>query len=61
MRGRASVIGSQYDYLPEQASAFQAWANKIAKLTGRPATNVDTTLDERRAGKRQKKRAAARV
>ena len=34
------------DYLQEQASAFQAWASHIAELTGRPVTNVDTTLDE---------------
>jgi integrase len=31
---------SMYAYLPEQASAFQAWANKIARLTGAPETNV---------------------
>jgi integrase len=33
---------SMYAYLPEQASAFQAWANKIGKLTGAPTTNVVT-------------------
>jgi integrase len=39
---------SMYAYLPEQASAFQAWANKIAKLTGAPETNVVTMAKQKR-------------
>ena len=49
---------SQYAYLPEQLSAFQGWDSHIADLKGRPATNVDTTLETRRAGKRQKKQGS---
>jgi integrase len=60
-RGVGDKHYSQYTYLPEQLSAFQAWDHHIGNLIGKPKNNVDTTLKKRRAGKRQNKRTAARV
>jgi integrase len=39
-RGVSDIHYQQDEYLPEQFSAFQAWDNHIAKLTGRPKDNV---------------------
>jgi integrase len=39
-RGVGDKHYSQYTYLPDQFSAFQAWDNHIAELTGRPKDNV---------------------
>jgi integrase len=51
-RGVGDKHYSQYQYLPEQALAFQAWANFIAELDGAPVSNV-----RQLRGKRVKSRA----
>jgi hypothetical protein len=39
-RGVGDIHYSQYQYMTEQLSAFQAWDSFIAGLTGKPKSNV---------------------
>jgi integrase len=48
-RGVGDIHYSKYDYLPEQRSAFDAWAAFIGELVGAKASNVRQFRRKRRA------------
>ena len=51
-RGVGDRHYSQYDFLAEQRSAFDAWANFVGSLAGDAPSNVVTIPENRRAARR---------